>query len=175
MWSSFQSLRSGVRSFRTRPYLYASVPPIDGVQNRQTSLELALDHARRALCAAALFDELPPDGPLQAPVLYLLVCLTINTTLRLLLNLVIFIPPIAFVTSANSPEVRPILIGLLALFVGLLVLFPLFSLVYFFMFTLIQHGRLRLLAGRNQRVFRQPCGSSDTPRGLARPCPGYLS
>jgi|SRR5215210_2100715 len=91
-----------------------------------------------------------PDGPLRAPVLYIVICTTINTTLRWLLNLIILLPLTSYYASAESPEVRPIFIGLLALFVGLLVLLPIFSIGYFFVFALLQHGLLRLFAGRNQ-------------------------
>jgi hypothetical protein len=99
------------------------------------------------------FDGLPPDGPLRAPVLYVVICVTINTTVRWLLNLILFIPPLSYFASADSPEVGPIFIGLLALFAGLLVLLPVFSIGYFFVFALIQHGLLHLLAGNNQRGF----------------------
>jgi len=99
------------------------------------------------------FDGLPPGGPLRPPVLYIVICTTINTTLRWLLNLILLIPPIAFVASADSPEAWPLATGLLLLFIGLLVLLPIFSIGYFLVFALIQHGLLRLLAGSNQRGF----------------------
>src|SRR5215204_946735 len=92
------------------------------------------------------FDGLPPGGRLRPPVLYIVICTTINTTLRWLLNLILLIPPIAFVASADSPKVWPLATGLLLLFIGLLVLLPIFSIGYFLVFALIQHGLLRLLA-----------------------------
>src|SRR5919202_1984007 len=94
------------------------------------------------------FDELPPEGPLGAPVLYYLICLAISTVINVIVILVFFAMPMAFIVAANLPDARPLIIGVLALVAGFLVLFPLLSVAFFFLLVLIQHGLVLLVAGR---------------------------
>src|SRR5919202_1906495 len=113
------------------------------------------------------FDELPPDGPLGAPVLYYLICLAISTVINVVVIVIFFAVPMAFFVAANLPDTRPLMIGMVAFAAGFLVLFPLMSVILFFVFVLIQHGLVLLAASHNQRGLpatqRVVCYSAGAP------------
>ncbi|MBA2713603.1 MAG: YIP1 family protein [Rubrobacteraceae bacterium] len=113
------------------------------------------------------FDGLAPDGPLREPVLYYLICLAISTICNLIVFLVSFAVPMASIVATGPPEVRPLVIGLLAGLLGFVVLFPLLPVVFFFVFVLIQHGLVLLMAWRDQRglpaTLRVFCYSLGAP------------
>ena len=117
------------------------------------------------------FDELPPDGPLGAPVLYYLICLAISTVINVVVIVIFFAVPMAFFVAADLPDTRPLIIGMVALVVGFLVLFPLMSVILFFVFVLIQHGLVLLAAGHNQRglpaTLRVVCYSAGAPTAVS--------
>src|SRR5919199_3285032 len=61
------------------------------------------------------FDELPPDGPLGAPVLYYLICLMIGIIINVIVGLAAFAVPIGRALVADSPDARPVTVVLLVL------------------------------------------------------------
>jgi hypothetical protein len=126
------------------------------------------------------FDELPPDGPLGAPVLYFLICFAITTAINLIASLAVFAVPLVLALSAGSPDARPVIIATLAFALVFLVVLPILSVVVFFASIPIQHVFVRLVAGRNQRglaaTLRVSCYSVGAPVTVAWvPLVGFLT
>ena len=76
----------------------------------------ALDHAGRALLAAAFFDGLAPDGPLGAPVLYFLICSAVTAVINTVATLAFLAVPAGIALATGSIEAG-LLVRILAIFV----------------------------------------------------------
>jgi hypothetical protein len=62
------------------------------------------------------FDELPPDGPLGAPVLYFLICSSITAVINVAASLVFFAVPVGIAVATGSLN-EGLLIRVLTIFV----------------------------------------------------------
>src|ERR687896_1288932 len=62
------------------------------------------------------FDELSPDGPLGAPVLYFLICSAITTVISVVASLIFLAVPVGIAVATGSLDAG-LLIGVLAIFV----------------------------------------------------------
>ena len=123
------------------------------------------------LCPQRFFDELPPDGPLGAPVLYFLICAAITTLINLIVGLAFLAAPVVFALAADSPN-SGLLVTILAVFVlAFLVAFPVGFVALFFVSVLLEHAFIRLLAGGNQKgllaTVRASCYSVGAPVAVA--------
>jgi hypothetical protein len=117
------------------------------------------------------FDELSPDGPLGAPVLYFLICSAITTVINVIVSLTFLAVPagISVVTGSLDAE---LLVRILAVFVfASLVVLPALFVAGFFVSVLILHALIRLIAGRDQRglpaTLRVSCYSVGAPVAVA--------
>ena len=123
------------------------------------------------ICPQRFFDELPPDGPLGAPVLYFLICTAITTLINLIVGLAFLAAPVVFALAADSPNTG-LLVTILAVFVfAFLVAFPVGFVALFFVSVLLEHAFIRLLAGGNQKglvaTVRVSCYSVGAPVAVA--------
>ena len=113
------------------------------------------------------FDELPPDGPLGAPVLYFLICSAITAVISVLASLTFFAVPLGVSLATGSLDVGVFIRGLaIFVFASLVVLLVLFV-AGFFASVFIQHAFILLVAGRDQKglpaTLRVSCYSVGAP------------
>lgn len=117
------------------------------------------------------FDELPPDGPLGAPVLYFLICSAISAVINLLASLTFFVFPVGIALAAGSSDAG-LLVRVVAIFVfASLVVLPVLFVAGFFLSVLFEHAFIRLVAGRDQKglsaTLRVSCYSVGAPIAVA--------
>ena len=113
------------------------------------------------------FDELPPDGPLGAPVLYFLICSAITAVISVLASLTFLAVPLGVSLATGSLDVGVFIRGLaIFVFASLVVLLVLFV-AGFFASVFIQHAFILLVAGRDQKglpaTLRVSCYSVGAP------------
>jgi hypothetical protein len=119
----------------------------------------------------SFFDELPPDGPLGAPVLYFLICSAITTVINVVASLTFLAVPVG-IALANGSLDAELLIRVLTIFVfASLVALPLLFVAGFFASVLILHLFIRLTAGRDQKglpaTLRVSCYAVGAPVAVA--------
>jgi hypothetical protein len=117
------------------------------------------------------FDELPPDGPLGAPVLYFLICSSITAVINVAASLVFFAVPVGIAVATGSFN-EGLLIRVLTIFVfASLVVLPALFVAGFFASVLILHAFIRLIAGRDQKglpaTLRVSCYAVGAPVAVA--------
>jgi hypothetical protein len=117
------------------------------------------------------FDELPPDGPLGAPVLYFLICSSITAVINVAASLVFFAVPVGIAVATGSLN-EGLLIRVLTIFVfASLVVLPALFVAGFFASVLILHAFIRLIAGRDQKglpaTLRVSCYAVGAPVAVA--------
>src|ERR687893_1297271 len=113
------------------------------------------------------FDELPPDGPLGAPVLYFLICSLITAVISVVASLTFLAVPMGIAVATGSLDVG-LLIRVLTIFVfASLVVLPGLFVAGFFASVLVLHAFVRLIAGRDQRglpaTLRVSCYAVGAP------------
>ena len=117
------------------------------------------------------FDELPPDGPLGAPVLYFLICSSITTVIDVVASLTFLAGPVGIALATGSLDTG-LLIRVLTIFVfASLVALPILFVAGFFASVLILHAFIRLIAGRDQKglpaTLRVSCYAVGAPAAVA--------
>ena len=117
------------------------------------------------------FDELPPDGPLVAPVLYFLICSSITTVINVVASLTFLAGPVGIALATGSLDAG-LLIRVLTIFVfASLVALPILFVAGFFVSVLILHAFIRLIAGRDQEglpaTLRVSCYAVGAPVAVA--------
>src|SRR5215211_4143651 len=117
------------------------------------------------------FDELPPDGPLGAPVLYFLICSSITTVINVVASLIFLAGPVGIALATGSLDTG-LLIRVLTIFVfASLVALPILFVAGFFASVLILHAFIRLIAGRDQKglpaTLRVSCYAVGAPVAVA--------
>lgn len=117
------------------------------------------------------FDELPPDGPLGAPVLYFLICSSITTVINVVSSLIFLAGPVGIALATGSLDTG-LLIRVLTIFVfASLVALPILFVAGFFASVLILHAFIRLIAGRDQKglpaTLRVSCYAVGAPAAVA--------
>jgi hypothetical protein len=113
------------------------------------------------------FDQLPPDGPLGAPVLYFLICSSITAVINVVASLTFLAVPVGIALAPGSLHVG-LLIRVLTIFVfASLVALPILFVAGFFASVLILHAFIRLIAGRDQKglpaTLRVSCYAVGAP------------
>ena len=113
------------------------------------------------------FDELSPDGPLGAPILYFLICSAITAVTSVVASLTFLAVPVG-IGSLDAG----LLIRILTIFVfASLVVLPALFVAGFFASVLILHAFIRLIAGRDQKglaaTLRVSCYAVEAPVGVA--------
>ncbi len=117
------------------------------------------------------FDELRPDGPLGAPVLYFLICSSITAVINLVASLAFLAVPVGIAVATGSLN-EGLLIRVLTIFVfASLVILPALFVAGFFASVLILHAFIRLIAGRDQKglpaTLRVSCYAVGAPVAVA--------
>jgi hypothetical protein len=117
------------------------------------------------------FDELPPDGPLGAPVLYFLICSAITAVINVVASLTLLAVPVGIALATGSLDAG-LLIRLLMIFVfASLVVLPVLFVAGFFASALVLHAFIRLIAGRDQKglpaTLRVSCYAVGAPVAVA--------
>ena len=117
------------------------------------------------------FDELPPDGPLGAPVLYFLICSAITAVISVVASLTFLAVPVGIAVATSSLDAG-LLIRVLTIFVlASLVVLPALFIAGFFASVLVLHAFVRLIAGRDQRglpaTLRVSCYAVGAPVAVA--------
>ena len=117
------------------------------------------------------FDELPPDGPLGAPVLYFLICSSITTVINVVSSLIFLAGPVGIALATGSLDTG-LLLRVLTIFVfASLVALPILFVAGFFASVLILHAFIRLIAGRDQKglpaTLRVSCYAVGAPVAVA--------
>ena len=117
------------------------------------------------------FDELPPDGPLGAPVLYFLICSSITAVINVVASLAFLAVPVGIAVTTGSLN-EGLLIRVLTIFVfASLVVLPALFVAGFFASVLILHAFIRLIAGRDQKglpaTLRVSCYAVGAPVAVA--------
>ena len=117
------------------------------------------------------FDELSPDGPLGAPVLYFLICSAITTVISVVASLTFLAVPAGISVATGSLD-AVLLVRILAIFLfASLVVLPVLFVAGFFVSVLILHAFIRLIAGRDQKglpaTLRVSCYSVGAPVAVA--------
>jgi hypothetical protein len=117
------------------------------------------------------FDELPPDGPLGAPVLYFLICSAITAVISVVASLTFLAVPAGIAVATASLDAG-LLIRVLTIFVfASLVALPVLCVAAFFASVLILHAFIRLIAGRDQKglpaTLRISCYAVGAPVAVA--------
>jgi hypothetical protein len=117
------------------------------------------------------FDELAPDGPLVAPVLYFLICSSITTVINVVASLTFLAGPVGIALATGSLDAG-LLIRVLTIFVfASLVALPLLFVAGFFVSVLFLHAFIRLIAGRDQKglpaTLRVSCYAVGAPVAVA--------
>ena len=156
---------------------------------RSTASEFEIDEPFSSLLSATrdvlfsprrFFDELPPDGPLGAPVLYFLICSAITTVINVVVTLTFLAVPVGIALATGSLDAGP-LVRILTIFVfASLVVVPVLFIAGFFVSVLIQHAFILLVAGHDQRgllaTLRVSCYSVGAPVAVAwMPLVGILA
>jgi len=156
---------------------------------RSTASEFEIDEPFSSLFSATrdvlfsprrFFDELPPDGPLGAPVLYFLICSAITTVINVVVTLTFLAVPVGIALATGSLDAGP-LVRILTIFVfASLVVVPVLFIAGFFASVLIQHAFILLVAGHDQRgllaTLRVSCYSVGAPVAVAwMPLVGILA
>jgi hypothetical protein len=116
-------------------------------------------------------DELPPDGPLGAPVLYFLICSAITAVISVVASLTFLAVPVGIAVATGSLDAG-LLIRVLTTFVlASLVVLPALFIAGFFASVLVLHAFVRLIAGRYQRglpaTLRVSCYAVGAPVAVA--------
>jgi hypothetical protein len=117
------------------------------------------------------FDELQPDGPLGAPVLYFLICSAITAVISVVAGLTFLAVPVGIAVAIGSLDAG-LLIRVLTIFVlASLVVLPALFIAGFFASVLVLHAFVRLIAGRDQRglpaTLRVSCYAVGAPVAVA--------
>ncbi len=117
------------------------------------------------------FDELPPDGPLGAPVLYFLICSAITAVINVVASLTFLAVPVGIALATGSLDAGQ-LFSVLTIFVfASLVVLPVLFVAGFFASMLILHAFIRLIAGRDQKglpaTLRVSCYAVGAPVAVA--------
>ena len=117
------------------------------------------------------FDELPPDGPLGAPVLYFLICSAVTAVINVVASLTLLAVPVGIALATGSLDAG-LLIRLLMIFVfASLVVLPVLFVAGFFASALVLHAFIRLIAGRDQKglpaTLRVSCYAVGAPVAVA--------
>jgi hypothetical protein len=117
------------------------------------------------------FDELPPDGPLGAPVLYFLICSAITAVISVVASLTFLAVPVGIAVATGSLDTG-LLIRVLTIFVlASLVVLPALFIAGYFASVLVLHAFVRLIAGRYQRglpaTLRVSCYAVGAPVAVA--------
>ncbi len=118
-----------------------------------------------------LFDKLPPDGPLGAPVLYFLICSAITAVINVVASLTFLAVPVGIALATGSLDAG-LFVNVLTIFVfTALVALPLLFVAGFFASMLILHAFIRLIAGRDQKglpaTLRVSCYAVPAPVAVA--------
>ena len=113
------------------------------------------------------FDELPPDGPLGAPVAYFLVCSAITAVINVAAILTFFAVPVGIALASGSSDAGLLLRILAVVEFASLTVLPVVFVAGFFISVLVQHALIRLIAGRDQKglpaTLRVSCYSVGAP------------
>jgi hypothetical protein len=117
------------------------------------------------------FDELPPDGPLGAPVLYFLICSAITVVINVVASLTFLAVPVGIAVAAGSLDAG-LLIRVLSVFVfASLVILPALFVAGFFASVFVLHAFIRIVAGRDQKglpaTLRVSCYAVGAPLAVA--------
>jgi hypothetical protein len=117
------------------------------------------------------FDELPPDGPLGAPVFYFLICSAITAVINVLASLTFLAVPVGIAVATGSLDAG-LLIRVLTIFViASLVVLPALFLAGFFASVFVLHAFIRIIAGRDQKglpaTLRVSCYAVGAPAAVA--------
>jgi hypothetical protein len=117
------------------------------------------------------FDELPPQGPLGAPLLYFLICSVITAVIGVVASLTFLAVPVG-IAVATGPLNAGLLIRVLTIFgFASLVVLPALFVAGFFASVLILHAFIRLIAGRDQKglpaTLRVSCYAVGAPVAVA--------
>jgi hypothetical protein len=117
------------------------------------------------------FDELPPDGPLGAPVLYFLICSAITAVINVVASLTFLAVPVGIAVATGSLDAG-LLIRVLTIFVfASLVVLPALFVAAFFASVFVLHAFIRIFAGRDQEglpaTLRVSCYAVGAPVGVA--------
>jgi hypothetical protein len=126
------------------------------------------------------FDDLPPDRPLGAPILYFLICSAITAFINVAAIFTFFAVPVGIALATGSSDAG-LLIRILAVIVfASLVVLPVLFVAGFFGSVLVQHALIRLIAGRDQKglpaTLRVSCYSVGAPVAVAWiPLAGFLA
>jgi hypothetical protein len=126
------------------------------------------------------FDELPPDRPLGAPVLYFLICSAITAIINVAAILTFFAVPVGIALATGSSDAGLLVRILVVIVFASLVVLPVLFVAGFFVSVLIQHALIRLVAGRDQKglpaTLRVSCYSVGAPVAVAWiPPVGFLA
>ncbi len=118
-----------------------------------------------------LFDKLPPDGPLGAPVLYFLICSAITAVINVVASLTFLAVPVGIALATGSLDAG-LFVNVLTIFVfTALVALPLLFVAGFFASMLILHAFIRLIAERDQKglpaTLRVSCYAVGAPVAVA--------
>jgi hypothetical protein len=118
-----------------------------------------------------LFDKLPPDGPLGAPVLYFLICSAITAVINVVASLTFLAVPVG-IALATGLLGAGLFVNVLTIFVfTALVALPLLFVAGFFASMLILHAFIRLIAGQDQKglpaTLRVSCYAVAAPVAVA--------
>jgi hypothetical protein len=117
------------------------------------------------------FDELPPDGPLGAPVLYFLICSAITAVINVVASLTFLAVPAGIAVATGSLDAG-LLIRVLTIFViASLVVLPALFVAGFFASVFVLHAFIRITAGRDQKglpaTLRVSCYAVGAPAAVA--------
>jgi hypothetical protein len=117
------------------------------------------------------FDELPPDGPLGAPVLYFLICSAITAVINVVASLTFLAVPVGIAVATGSLDAG-LLIRVLTIFVfASLVVLPALFVAAFFASVFVLHAFIRIFAGRDQEglpaTLRVSCYAVGAPVAVA--------
>jgi hypothetical protein len=117
------------------------------------------------------FDELLPNGPIGAPVLYFLICSSITAVISVVGSFTLFAVPVGIAVATGSLEAG-LLIRVLTIFVfASLVVLPALFVGGFFASVFILHVFIRLIAGRDQKglpaTLRVSCYAVGAPVAVA--------
>ena len=117
------------------------------------------------------FDELPPDRPLGAPVLYFLICSSITTVIDVVASLIFLAGPVGIALASGSLDTGLLIRVLTICVFASLVALPILFVAGFFASVLILHAFIRLIAGRDQKglpaTLRVSCYAVGAPVAVA--------
>jgi hypothetical protein len=126
-----------------------------------------------------LFDKLPPDGPLGAPVLYFLICSAITAVINVVASLTFLAVPVGIALATGLlgaglfVKVLTIFVftALVALPMALPMALPILFVAGLFASMLILHAFIRLIAGQDQKglpaTLRVSCYAVAAPVAVA--------